>query len=992
MPDRRGFPRFHLARWLALAGALAALPGALGAGTWRIGDGGQPWRTFPVSYRLDAGEVFRHDFIWGGPHAVEIVVDDDGDGLIDEDPVEIVDNDGDGLFNEDPPDGIDSDRDGLVDEDGVEPQFDNDGDGLLNEDGMRTGGVVYEPVLRAQMESPPFERYPTPEAAAGDPEGRGTAWGDGGGYGWGDDDRDVNFNEDGIDGVDNDGDGLVDEDPPGPPLPLPGSLLQVVFAYDGDGYTGAERRAISFYWDPGGSRFVGEGPRGEVTAVAGERRLNPSDWLRPIRLDETRNISLLTADRFYSGEFFADPTNSSNWNSGTGGSAHADARGHGIVADGDIFTARTAVGRAFWGGGYHIHFNALFWLDLIRLRPRPDFPERTPTTFDIWYAGDSERHFRTNILLGELVTRMDVRDPIVPRQTDRIRPAIKEYRFGEGEEFDPVKARILQFESWMSSVESWELAEFQVYGHGYALDAAYATEIIDVGTAQPRFRRYFDPNDPDRPIAMEKIQTFDGDDDGSISASEQASAMLAGQFDPGEPGNPVTWGRVRWHGRIEGGQANAEIRVRSGSTLDTRIYQRKVGRGLLSPYAGSPIVADWPAPGSRLDVTAFLQLSGLQRPLVRDLPLNLETDLDGVPGGWTPWSAPLAFAEGLVEADAESGGVALPLPPLHRYIQFRVDFDSGEHSGVSLDYIEFDFADPVVSRGILAEIFPATADALGSPLPFRYVLRPDLAPGDAGFDRIEIAVPSPAAAIDSLLVDDLRWERILPTAPDGLSETAASEWIRERLTSRAWLDTAAVSGDRFAAATWFDPESGSHRLAVKTRLLTSADFPRGQDREIEVALTTPLFRLLTGFDSWISNQAAGTDLEQPTQPGNASDRLPSDAVQVTVPFAGPALEIRGLAPNPFTPNGDGVNDATQWDVDMFMLTSAAEVSVSIHDLDGRLVRRLEELASSGRLTVEWDGRDESGEYVLPGIYLYRLFVDSDTGKDNELLGTVAVAY
>ena len=66
--------------------------------------------------------------------------------------------------------------------------------------------------------------------------------------------------------------------------------------------------------------------------------------------------------------------------------------------------------------------------------------------------------------------------------------------------------------------------------------------------------------------------------------------------------------------------------------------------------------------------------------------------------------------------------------------------------------------------------------------------------------------------------------------------------------------------------------------------------------------------------------------------------------------------------------------------------------MSIHDLDGRLVRRLEELASSGRLTVEWDGRDESGEYVLPGIYLYRLFVDSDTGKDNELLGTVAVAY
>jgi hypothetical protein len=32
-----------------------------------------------------------------------------------------VDNDGDGLFDEDPPDGIDNDLDGLIDEDGVEP-------------------------------------------------------------------------------------------------------------------------------------------------------------------------------------------------------------------------------------------------------------------------------------------------------------------------------------------------------------------------------------------------------------------------------------------------------------------------------------------------------------------------------------------------------------------------------------------------------------------------------------------------------------------------------------------------------------------------------------------------------------------------------------------------------------------------------------------------------------------------------------------------------
>lgn len=75
--------------------------------------------------------------------AVEPSLDDDNDGLRDEDPplpddpskitggCAVIDNDGDGLFDEDPIDGIDNDNDGLIDEDGP----DDDGDGLVDEDG-----------------------------------------------------------------------------------------------------------------------------------------------------------------------------------------------------------------------------------------------------------------------------------------------------------------------------------------------------------------------------------------------------------------------------------------------------------------------------------------------------------------------------------------------------------------------------------------------------------------------------------------------------------------------------------------------------------------------------------------------------------------------------------------------------------------------------------------------------------------------------------------
>ncbi|MEC9207527.1 MAG: hypothetical protein VYE62_06150, partial [Pseudomonadota bacterium] len=98
-------------RLFALALGAFLLPGAsieAEIRSWRVGDAQHPWTLNPVSGRIDFGRG------WG----VELLADDDGDGLIDEDPVELIDNDGDALINEDP----------------VDPQVDNDGDGTINED------------------------------------------------------------------------------------------------------------------------------------------------------------------------------------------------------------------------------------------------------------------------------------------------------------------------------------------------------------------------------------------------------------------------------------------------------------------------------------------------------------------------------------------------------------------------------------------------------------------------------------------------------------------------------------------------------------------------------------------------------------------------------------------------------------------------------------------------------------------------------------------
>ena len=995
---------------LVLALVAGLCPPTHGA-SWRVGDSDQPWCLYPVSVLLDEGFAHRPEYIWGGSYSVEIVVDEDGDGLIDEDPVDIVDDDGDYLYNEDgadlfdndadglidedpvngidddgdgsidedPVDFIDNDRDGLVNEDGPDPQFDNDGDGLLNEDGPRTGGVIYDPTLRGTYESEPFFRHPDAESAAADPGGQG--------FGWGDDDRDTRTNEDPLDGRDNDGDGLVDEDPAGPPGALPRTLSVPTFGYDTAGLTDGERRALAFAWDEEQLVYVAEGPGGDtITASVSRVPLTPSDWLRPIRLDSRRNMVTLAADRFLSGIYSGtDPMTGSYWGalpSHAGGATHAGTSGFGQVADGSIFTARSTA-QASYTRGFGVHFLSLFYLELVRLRPRPDFPDRTPTSFDIYYAGDKETHFRTTVGAGGgLNTRMTVLDPAIPRQTDQRRPAIKEYRFEEGGEWGPPpKVRILNFWGAMPEGQTWELAEFEAYGEGYPLDASYVTEIIDVGPARPRFRRHRDnedPINPNRPILLETIKTVDLNRNGEVEPEERADVKAAAQFDSDLGGLPVTWGRLRWHGQAEGSDGDVLVRVRTGTSLDTRIYQRKVGRGVTSPYVERPIVGNWPQPGERIDVHVWAQLSGLEREHARELPPNALGSQDGLVGGWTPWSAPFHYIEGLVEQDG-SGGILLPMPPLHRYIQFRLDFLSEGTGGVSLDYLEFDFSSPVVTRGVLAEIFPDTTTQLGVPSSFRYVLKPDMASDDAGFNRIDIVVPSTAARVDSLLVDDLVWEHLHPPTSDPQE-------------GRAWLDTLTLTQPyRFASTTYYDSADGVTRLAIKTPLLTATDFPRGLDREMEILLNAPVFRLLTRFHSWVWNDAVDLAM-QPTEPGNASDKLPTDQVEVTVLTRQETLNLHTVTPNPFTPNDDGINEVVTFDFDIFLLTSEAEISICIYSLDGQPLRKLEQSGLAGTGRLEWDGRDETKHLVPPGIYLYRLYVDSDTKESKERTGTIALTY
>jgi hypothetical protein len=77
--------------------------------------------------------------------------------------------------------------------------------------------------------------------------------------------------------------------------------------------------------------------------------------------------------------------------------------------------------------------------------------------------------------------------------------------------------------------------------------------------------------------------------------------------------------------------------------------------------------------------------------------------------------------------------------------------------------------------------------------------------------------------------------------------------------------------------------------------------------------------------------------------------------------------IRYVMPNPVTAHASiGYTLPEGW----------RSARLSVHDVAGRLVRRLDPATGAqGYLTVDWDGRASSGERVASGVYFARLEVD-----------------
>lgn len=300
---------------------------------------------------------------------------------------------------------------------------------------------------------------------------------------------------------------------------------------------------------------------------------------------------------------------------------------------------------------------------------------------------------------------------------------------------------------------------------------------------------------------------------------------------------------------------------------------------------------------------------------------------------WSPWSPPYSALES-----------PLGSPDNRRYLQFEFRFISnGLTDKAQIDSLRFAYTVPAIADSVVGEIAPASAE-LGQTNSFTYHLRSVVSRNRRGFDTVLITTPFKATAT-AVVVDGVEVRDFVQEQSDNL---LLVRFPNNRVTRTGQQIAVSFNCLVAVSGTEFRGEVGdSQSDAFPQRII-------GADADPEVASNT----LVVG--------------------GLIEDQL----------FTGTQLSGSGV----FTPNGDRINDNLQLDYILLKATSPVLVKVSVHDLSGAAVRNLyAERDLSGPNSIAWDGRNDGGALVPPGLYLLRLSVQTDAGETTQF-HTVAVAY
>jgi hypothetical protein len=209
------------------------------------------------------------------------------------------------------------------------------------------------------------------------------------------------------------------------------------------------------------------------------------------------------------------------------------------------------------------------------------------------------------------------------------------------------------------------------------------------------------------------------------------------------------------------------------------------------------------------------------------------------------------------------------------------------------------------------------------------------------------------------------------------------------------VDAGSEAELRFGGAEALWP--GSLQVLEQGRGFIELGFPqvvRGRAPIYAIKFRTRIFLNSTTFFVELSNSAR-SGVVQVASDGDVSALAGSQSmVVVTDLLRAPLLGDLRVEPRVFTPNGDGINDEAQLLFSVFRLEGEAAFSVRAYDLSGRSLRDLSFVRphASGAHSLAWDGRDDEGRLVAPGVYLLRVDFAADADEDLGFTVPVHVVY
>ena len=168
---------------------------------------------------------------------------------------------------------------------------------------------------------------------------------------------------------------------------------------------------------------------------------------------------------------------------------------------------------------------------------------------------------------------------------------------------------------------------------------------------------------------------------------------------------------------------------------------------------------------------------------------------------------------------------------------------------------------------------------------------------------------------------------------------------------------------------------------------------------LEISFNTSLWKSSHTFSAYLYNEglndgAGGLKVWENTDVGSSTVMVNTIADNILT-------DVKAL-PKVFTPNNDGINDFTV--IEFSLVKVETDVMVKIFSTDGSLVTTVfdENMPPSDyrphgnpalakALPGYWNGEDEDGDLVPPGIYIYQVIAKAD---DSDVIegGTVVVAY